>query len=204
MAQQNQLRAAHLTHYTALRHYRVEYQGYAHLAASMDVEATWDAHAGKSFRILSESGSHTLCEKVLRRAVDSEREASEERNATALTPANYTFTLLGEEPVEGRPAYILQVEPHVPSKFLYRGKIWVDAADFAVVKIEASPAKNPSFWISRTLIQQSFVHTGDLWLPARNRSETRVRVGGQAILTIDYGSYQLLPQVALAANASSH
>ena len=204
MDRQNQLRAARLIHHSSIRHYHVEYSGLAHLAASMEVEATYDIHSGKTFRILSESGSHALSEKVLKRAVDSEREASRDSKATALIPANYAFTLLGEEPVEGRSAYILQVEPHAPSKFLYRGKIWVDAADFAVAKIEASPAKNPSFWITRTLIQQTFVHTGGFWLPARNRSETHVRVGGKAVFTIDYGSYQLQPQVALAAHATAH
>jgi hypothetical protein len=204
MDRQNQLRAARLLHHSSIRHYHVEYGGLAHLAASMEVEATYDIHSGKTFRILSESGSHALSEKVLKRAVDSEREASRDSKATALIPANYAFTLLGEEPVEGRSAYILQVEPHAPSKFLYRGKIWVDAADFAVVKIEASPAKNPSFWITRTLIQETFVHTGGFWLPARNRSETHVRVGGKAVFTIDYGSYQFQPQAALAAHASAH
>lgn len=190
MAQQNQFRSARLAHYSSIRHYRVEYKGYAHLTAAMDVEATYDIHSGKTFRIVSESGSHALCEKVLRRAVDSEREASENRTSTALTTANYAFTLLGEEPVEGRAAYILQVEPHAPSKFLYRGKIWVDAEDFALVKIDASPAKNPSFWISRTLILQTFVRKGNFWLPATNRSETHVRIGGSAIFTIDYGEYR--------------
>ena len=63
--------------------------------------------------------------------------------------------------------------------------------DFAVAKIEAEPAKNPSFWISRTLIRYTSAKTGNFWLPQRSRSETRVRIGGTAVLTIDYGAYQI-------------
>jgi hypothetical protein len=204
MAELNQQRTAHLAHFTALRHYRVEYSGVTHLAADLEVQASWDARTGKSFRIISESGSHMLCEKVLRRAVDTEREASQDHNATALTAANYSFSLLGEEPVNGRPAYILAVDPISPSRYLYRGRIWVDAVEFALVKIDASPAKSPSFWIARTHIEQSFVRLGEFWQPARNRSETHVRVGGTAVFTIDYGSYQLQPAAALAADANPH
>lgn len=183
-----------LKHYEALRHYAVEYRGFSrYISARMDVRVTYNAGAGKSFQIVSQSGSKLLCEKVLKRAVDSEKEASEDRAATALTPANYNFSLAGSEELGGRRTYILNVEPIAPSKFLYRGKVWVDAADFAVVKIEAEPAKSPSFWISKTSILAMHGKTGDFWLPTENRSETRVRVGGTAVFTIDYGSYQVEP-----------
>ena len=72
--------------------------------------------------------------------------------------------------------------------FLYRGKIWVDAAEVAVVKVKAEPAKNPSFWIMRPQITYTSAKTGGFWLPEFNRSETKVRVGGTAVFTIDYGT----------------
>jgi hypothetical protein len=159
----------------------------------MEVAVSFDAALGKSFRIVSQNGSKILCEKVLKRAVDSEREAQQDNAATALTPANYRFQLLGTEYLNGRPAYIMNVAPLKDSKFLYRGKIWVDAADFAVAKIEAEPAKSPSFWISRTLIHYTSAKTGNFWLPQQSRSETKVRIGGNATLTIDYGTYQTVP-----------
>ncbi len=157
----------------------------------MKVEINFDATSGKSFRILSESGSKTFGEKILKRAMDSEIEASKDNGASALTPANYRFQLQGSESVNGRPAYILSVEPLTGSKFLYRGKVWVDATDFGVAKIEASPAKNPSFLISRTLIRWTYAKVGNFWLPQQSRSESKVRIGGTAVLTIDYGTYQI-------------
>ncbi len=192
MQRHNQARTEKLKHLKSIRHYKVEYKGFsADLVAQMEVEYIYDAASGKSFRILTQSGSKFLCEKVLKRAVDSEKEASHEQGSTALSEANYRFRLLGSESLAGRPAYVLDVQPIVASKFLYRGKIWVDAAEFALVKFEASPAKSPSFWIARTQIKQSFAKTGDFWLPEQNRSETKVRIGGTAVFTIDYGTYQI-------------
>jgi hypothetical protein len=175
-----------------VRHYEVQYRGFSStLVGKLDVSVSFDAASGKSFHILSQSGSKVLCDKVLKKAVDSELEASRDQAATALTPDNYKFQRSGIESLEGRPAYVLDVEPVRDSKFLYRGKIWVDAADFAVVKVKAEPAKNPSFWISRPQITYTSAKIGEFWLPEFNRSETKVRFGGTAVFTIDYGTYQI-------------
>ncbi len=191
MQSHNQARTEMLKDLQSIRHYQVEYRGFsAVIAAKMEVAYHYDAASGKSFRIVSQSGSKMFCEKVLKRAVESEKEASQDKAATALTAANYRFHLVGSENVGGRPAYVMEVEPISPSKFLIRGKIWVDAEDFALVKIDAEPAKNPSFWIARTRILQTFAKTGGFWLPERNRSETKVRIGGTAVFSIDYGMYR--------------
>jgi hypothetical protein len=191
MEHHNQVQRAALKHYRAVRQYRVEYQGITTIAASMSVEFNYDAASGKSFRIVSQSGSKILSDKILKRAMDSEIEASKDNGASALTPANYRFQFEGSENLNGRPAYILSVEPLTGSKFLYRGKVWVDATDFAVAKIEAAPAKNPSFLISRTLVQWTYAKTGNYWMPQLSHSESKVRIGGTAVLTIDYGAYQI-------------
>jgi len=195
MLRHNRARADGLKHYESIRHYEVEYKGYsARIGAKLVVEADYDAATGKTFRILSQSGNGLLIEKVLKRLVESEKDAQKDRGSTALTPSNYRFNLAGMESVGGRPAYVLEVQPLVDSKYLYRGKVWVDAADFAVAKIQAEPAKNPSVWISSTAINHQYTRTDGFWLPAQNRSETKVRVGGTAVLTIDYGQYQVEEQ----------
>lgn len=184
-----------LKRYHAVRHYSVIYRGFGRtITADMDAEMDYDAISGKSFRIVSETGSKTLCHRVLERAIDSEREAWKDRASTALTEANYVFRLLGTDELNGRPAYLLTVEPIKPSKFLYKGKIWVDLVDFAVEQMEVEPAKNPSFWISQTLIHHSNKNANGFWLPERNQSTTKVRIGGTAVMTIDYGTYQTVPQ----------
>jgi hypothetical protein len=191
MQRHNQARTEALKELQSIRHYQVEYRGFSKVIdARMEVEYHYNTASGKSFRIVTQSGSKMLCEKVLKRAVESEKEASQDKAATALKAANYRFSLVGTENVGGRSAYLLNVEPLVASKFLFKGKIWVDAAEYALVKMEVEPAKNPSFWIARTRILQTYAKTGEFWLPERNRSESKVRIGGTAVFTIDYGTYR--------------
>ena len=191
MQARSRIQNQNLKQYHALRTYSVEYRGVGKMWARMQVEITYDAAHGKSFRVVSQSGSLLLRDAVLKRAVTSEEEASKDKGATDLSPANYRFRLIGPDTVDGRPAYILGVEPLKPKKFLYRGSVWVDAANFGVVKIQAAPAKNPSFWISKTTIWVTNELKDGFWLPEETRSQTAVRMGGTATLTIDYGSYQI-------------
>jgi hypothetical protein len=200
MERRNQVRIEELKHYTALRHYEVAYKGYgARLDAKMEVEVTYDSVSGKTFRIVSQSGSKLLLDKVLKRLIETEKEAAGDQSSSALTPSNYNFSLVGAEAVDGRPAYLLSVEPLTENKLLYRGKVWVDAADFAVVKIEAQPARNPSAWIASTRINHTYAKTGGFWLPQENRSESKIRIGGTAVLTIDYGVYRIQGEMLRAA-----
>lgn len=194
MLHHDQAQTDRLKHYRTVRHYTAEYSGYSRvLTASMEVEVNFDASSGKSFRTLSQSGSNFLHDRVLVKALDSEKEISKNKNENALTSANYTFKLVGTENLNARPTYILDVTPLRESKFLYRGRIWVDATDFAVAKFEVVPAKSPSIWIARTTIRYTSAKTGDFWLPQQSRSETRVRIGGTALLTVDYGTYHVVP-----------
>jgi hypothetical protein len=193
MVERNEMRAQHLQYCFSRRHYHVEYHGFGRsMDASMDVEATYNAASGKSFRVIQQSGSHVLLDHVLKKLLDTEQDDSRSHDA-ALTPQNYRFHLVGDTTENGRRLYLLEVEPRVKKKLLYRGKIWVDAEDYAVVRVEAQPAENPSFWIKSTEIHQFYAKTGEFWLPEQNRSQTKVRLGGTATLTIDYGSYQFQP-----------
>jgi outer membrane lipoprotein-sorting protein len=188
----NRERAQRLQNYTATRHYQVEYHGFpATVKASMDVDVVYDAPASKRFTIVSQSGSKLLVDRVLKRLLTSEQEAATNQSRSALTTDNYNFTLIGSEVEDGRRLYALVVEPKTDGKLLYRGKIWVDATDYAVVRVEAEPAQNPSFWIKKTEIHHLYAKTGDFWLPVSNRSVTKVRIGGTAVLTIDYGTYKI-------------
>jgi len=159
----------------------------------MVVEVKFDAPSKKQFRIVSENGSRLLLKRVLQELLVNEKEALGEENRikTALTPDNYEFRLADSDESSGRPQYVLEVTPRSRNKFLYKGKIWVDAADFAVTRISAEPAKNPSLWISHTAIEHRYSKIGDFWLPASNTSVTKVRLGGMAKLRIDYLNYRI-------------
>src|SRR5215469_12400047 len=176
------------------RLYHLQYHGLAsNKDAEMRVRMSFRAPATKRFTIVSQSGSSLMIDHVLKKLLENEQEAMapENRRLTALTPDNYEFSFVGYEPDPDGGLYVLNVTPRNRNKFLYKGRIWVSARDFAVTRIEAVPAKNPSFWIKRTQIFHRYVKIGDFWLPAENRTESQIRLGGQALLTIEYANYQI-------------
>src|SRR5579863_2396125 len=83
------------------------------------------------------------------------------------------------------------VNPKRKSKYVYRGKVWVDGNDFAITHIEAEPAVNPSFWTKRNEIRHDYKKVDAFWLPARNESVSYIRLGGRATLTIEYKDYRV-------------
>ena len=63
--------------------------------------------------------------------------------------------------------------------------------DFAVTRIEAEPAQNPSFWTKKNEIHHEYKKFQSFWLPTRNESVSYIRLGGRATLTIEYMDYRV-------------
>lgn len=202
LMKRNAERARDLLSFEATRRYELHYTGFpSTLGAEMQVKVSYTAPGTKEFTIESESGSKLILNHVFHRLLESEKESGSDaanRAAVALSTSNYGFSLLGCAPGDGRPQYVMRVEPLHASKYLYRGTVWVDAADFAVTRIEAQPAKNPSFWTKRSVIDHEYKKVDGFYLPALNRTVTDVRLGGQAVLAIRYQDYKLsvAPNVA--------
>lgn len=195
LAQKNAERAQALARYVSRRRYLLEYFGFpGDRRAEMVVEARYAAPTTKEFAIVSQSGSAALINKVFKKLLEGEQEALEPENQsrTALNNSNYEFCLLEYQQTGDPGVYVLGLTPKLKNKFLYRGKIWVDGKDFAVMRIEAEPAKNPSFWIKKSLIQHAYTRVGDFWLPSENHTTTSVRLGGRAVLTILYTDYTVV------------
>jgi hypothetical protein len=190
----NLARAQALHAYNGTRIYKVEYRGFPGTrSAEMVVGVKYQSPGTKEFTIQSATGSKIIIDKVFKKLLEAEKEASavEVQRRTALNSDNYDFTMVAFESTPFGSMYVLIVEPKTKDKFLYRGRIWVDAEDFAVIRLEAEPAKSPSFWTKSNEIEQVYMKVNDFWLPARNRSVTAIRLGGNAELTIQYNNYHI-------------
>lgn len=192
MMQFDAQRQSGMSGYTATRHYLAVNQK---RHAEMLVRVTCDMDGGKQFSILSEEGSNSIRKHVLHKILNEEAEAYRRgtRNNTRLTPANYDFQLVGKEILETRPAYVLQVVPKNPSKYLIDGKIWVDANDYSIVRIEGQPARNPSFWVRNVHFVHRYQKVGEFWLAASTHTTSDVRIFGLSELTIENYGYTLNP-----------
>ena len=195
LEEKNAERTAALKQYEATRIYRMQYRGFpSDRDAEMVIHMAYRAPNSKEFRVVSQTGSKLIIDRVFKKLLEGEDEAANEENRqhTALTTENYDFALAGYEPAPEGGRYVLNLTPRTKNRFLYRGKIWVDAKDFAVVRIKGEPGKNPSFWIKKTDVEHNYEKVGDFWLPAQNRTESVVRLGGVARLSIEYKDYKIL------------
>ena len=187
-------RAQALHAYRGTRTYRVEYRGFPRTrSARMIVDVIYRSPGTKEFIIKSATGSKMIIDEVFQKLLQAEKEAlaTEAQRRAALNGDNYDFKLVGYESTPFGPMYVLMVEPRTKDKFLYRGRIWVDAEDFAVTRLEAQPGESPSFWTKNSEVVQVYMKISDFWLPARNHSIAAIRLGGRAELTIQYNNYQI-------------
>lgn len=200
LQERNAQRAAALNEFSGKRVYRMQYRGFpSDRDAEMVVDVTYRAPNTKKFSVVSQKGSKFIIDHIFRKLLEGEQEASDEENlqSSALTAANYDFTLAGYEMTPDGAEYVLNLLPKTRNRFLYRGKIWVDAKDFAVVRIEGEPAKNPSLWIKNTEVEHRYVKVNDFWLPAENHTESVIRLGGRATLSIEYKDYRITKAMPL-------
>lgn len=176
--------------YAGMRRYILENEG-LHKHAEMIVRVNGDPDGTKHFEIVSEEGWKAAHKHVLHKMLDSETETSRpgERAKSRLTADNYNFQLLGVEAVADRTAYVLELTPKRKEKYLFRGRILVDAEDYALVRAEGTPAENPSFWTKSTHFVHNYGKNGPVWFPVFTQSITEVRIFGTTYLNIEYFDY---------------
>jgi outer membrane lipoprotein-sorting protein len=209
VAAMNEQRNKALENYSSLRSYHLECHCVSHKQADMVVRADYHAPDKKEFTIVSENGSGTVRNRVFKKLLEAEQESMREENqqSSAITAKNYTFQAVDYQKTDADEFYVLEAQPRNKNKFLFRGRIWVNAKDFAITRVEGEPAQNPSWWTVKTDFKRSYQKIGDFWLPESNESETKVRILGTAMLTISYGEYQIKEtggtKLALSLEASS-
>jgi hypothetical protein len=202
----NENRLKNLQHFQGKREYQLDYRGFPHdLHAEMVVLVNFNAPSTVEFTNVSETGSKLIINRVIKPILQTEQESLQPANIqrVQINSDNYTFKLLDFQDTGDGCPYVLSAEPKTPNRFQFRGKIWLNSEDFAICRIEAEPAKNPSFWIKSTEIHHSFEKIGDFWFPVLNNSASNIRIGGRATLTIKYEDYQVPSAPGLQATATA-
>jgi len=187
LVRHNEIRNAGLREYSALRTYAVSDLN-GKVRAKETIRMDYVAPEKKTFVTIAEEGSSVVRHLVLNRLMESEASASagQDRRDSSISPANYTFRLLGEEDLDPYHCFVVEALPRRRDKYLFEGKIWIESQGFAVVRIAGHPAKNPSFWIKRADFVRQYQKIGDFWLPARDQTFVEVRLYGKKILSIDH------------------
>lgn len=187
----NAFRDAALEQYSVVRTYEVR-SATGKLYAREIVKMDYQAPSQKTFFIVSEEGSGLVRSLVLKRLIESEKEtaAGKEHHDSSISPANYSFEMLGEEEVGDRRCFVVRAIPKREDKYLFEGTIWIDVQDYAIVKIAGHPAKRLSFWIEQADFVREYQKIGAFWFPAEDTTVVRVRLNGTKTLTIRHEEYQ--------------
>ncbi len=176
--------------YAGMRRYVLENQKF-HKRAEMLVQVQGDKDGTKHFEVVSEEGWKAAHKHVLHKMLESETETSrpEKRAGARLNSENYEFSLIGTELAAGRTVYVLEVRPKRSEKYLFEGRIWVDAEDYALVRAEGKPAKKPSFWTKSIHFAQVYQKCGPVWFPLSTQSVTEAHLFGITDVSIEYFDY---------------
>ena len=188
--------------YTATRRYVAENRD---RRAEMLVHVDCSPDGTKQFTIISEEGSKSIRKQVFHKILNEESEASrrESRDGSRITPENYRFNVVGQQALDTGLAYVLAIIPRTDNKHLIDGRIWVNAKDFSIVRVEGKPARNPSFWVHDVHFVHSYQRVGPFWLAASTHSTSEVRIFGPSTLTIDNSDYVLNPLNTRTAETDS-
>ena len=186
----NHWRESQLQSYSVKRVYRLTNDKGA-LSAEEHVALDFEAPGTKTYTITSQEGSAAVRHLVFQRLLDSEVETAggRSRNDSSISPWNYRFQIVGDDQLNGRSCYVVDVTPTHKAKYLFRGKVWIDSQDFAVAKIDGEPALNPSWWTRKIHFVRQYEKIGNFWLPRSDESVNQVRIFGTHILTIEHQDY---------------
>ena len=192
MLQKDADRRAEFAGYSAVRTYVLENSEHAK-RAEMTVRIVCRRDGTKNFEVLSESGWGGARKHVFPRLLEAEAAASKPGKSgdSRIDSENYSFRMVGIERICGRQAYVIEAIPKIPKKYLIRGTVWVDAEDYAILRMEGSPVKSPSFFIKSVRFTHTYQKNGSFWFPASDVSVSDARIFGPTELTILYRDYQL-------------
>jgi len=188
--------------YEGTRRYILDNEKY-HKHSELVVNVTCGVDGVKHFEVVAEDGWKSANKHVLLKMLESETETSTPsfRTRTRITPDNYDFSLAGTELVNEQLTYVIDIFPKREDKYLLKGRIWVDAHDFALVRVEGQPARNPSFWTRKVHFVHQYRKDGSFWFPESTQSVTEARIFGTTNVTIGYFDYK--PNSAHAIDSAS-
>jgi hypothetical protein len=170
------------TAYSVTREYRLSAPGTPNASSNVIAQVNFIPPGAKDYTILKSDGS-SRGESIVRKVLDHEAQMAAHAEQHEVTARNYDFALLGRENIDGRDCYILQLMPKRQAVELIRGKVWVDAADFTLRRMQGEPAKSPSLWIKNLTVTVDYAQVNGVWVQTATKSVADIRFAGTHVLT---------------------
>jgi hypothetical protein len=189
-------RIDNISQYTVMEHYAVfRNDDENHPVAEMTVKTLYKKESGKSYTILSQTGSEMIRNLVLNAILDNEKRLNQPgtREGSWITSANYDMKL--KQPatalLDGRPCLVLTLTPKRKAPFLVDGTLWVDAKDYMIVQLQGTGSKSPSMFTGPTQMFRQYTDLDGYGEATHARAVSNSFIFGKTIVKIDYSDYQI-------------
>jgi hypothetical protein len=182
--------------YTVTEHYAV-YRGKdeTNPAAEMTVRTDYRKETGKTYTILSQSGSQFILKHVLGAILDREKEINQPgiREHSWLTSANYQMSLKpgGVQQLDGRACLALAISPWHKAPNLIEGTLWVEAKSGSIVRLEGIATQSPSIFTGPAQVERHYVNVNGFGMATHAKAVSDSFLLGRTTITIDYRDYQI-------------
>ena len=171
-----------LNQYRALRRMHATSEKFNH-EGSMEA---WTELNGRTFtyEIVSETGSETIRNKVLKALLEREKDlhASGEPGRSDLTSENYEFA---PETTGPGCKYIL-IKPKRKDSLLVDGRMVLSEDGRDLLRVEGKLSKNPSFWTSLVNVVRRYARLDGVRVPIATESTAKVKFVGNSKLSVEY------------------
>ena len=185
-----------LAGYTVTEHYTVyRNKDEVHPVAEMTVMTSYSMESGKSYTIVSQSGSSIVRNLILGEILDNEKQLNLPgiREGTWITSANYEMHLKpgGTQHLDGRDCLVLALIPKRKASYLIEGSLWVDAKDGSIVQVQGTTSKSSSLLTGPTQVMRQYANISGFSQATHVRAVSNSFMFGQTIVTIDYRDYHI-------------
>jgi hypothetical protein len=161
----------------------------------MTTRDTYKKGKGKTYTILSQSGSALLLKYGLRPLLQNEESLNEPGKVTEswFTSANYAMRLKpgGLQKANGRECYALDITPRRKAPNMIDGTLWVDARDDSIVKVQGIASQRPSVFAGTTHMMRDYANIAGYPMATHARAESNSFLFGRTVVTIEYSDYHL-------------
>ena len=183
--------------FTDTEHYSV-YRGndQSHPVAEMTVRDTYKKGVGKSYTVLSESGSSLVLRVGLKPLLQNETNINMPGNVEKswFNSANFEMKLnsTAVQKLNGRECSALKITPKQKAPNMIDGTLWVDVRDGSVVQIEGVASRSPTIFAGTTHMMRQYSNINGYSMATHARAESDSIFFGRTVVTIDYSDYKLV------------
>ncbi len=192
----NHARYDNVLGFTVTEHYSV-FRGkdQTHPTAEMTVKTTYKKGVGKTYVVLSQSGSDLIQRFALRPLLDNEKAINDPATVEKswFTSANYQMQVKPGviQTIDGRNCIALAITPNRKAPNMIEGTLWVDANDNSNVEVEGVASRSPSVFAGTTKMMRRYANISGYAMATHARAESNSFFLGRTVVIIDYSDYQL-------------